>query len=48
MLIQCPGSGNYGYNAKEGILIHCLGFIYHGVILIGGVKYMELDNRVRG
>jgi len=42
MLIQCPGGGNYGYNAKEGIFIHCLGFIHHGVIIIGEVKYREL------
>ena len=48
MLIQCPGSGNYGYNAKEGIFIHYLGFTHHGVIIIGEVKFRELDNRVRG
>ena len=47
MLIQCPSSETYGYNAKEGIFIHCFGFIHHGVIIIGEVKYRELDSRVR-
>ena len=35
MLIQFPSSEVYGYNAKEGVFIECLGFIHHGVIVVG-------------
>ena len=46
LLIQFPGSRNYGYSAKEGIFIQCVGFIHHGVIIIGQMKYRELNNIV--
>ena len=45
MLIQFPSSEPYGYNAKEGVFIQCLGFIHHGVIVVGKGKHRELDNK---
>ena len=45
MSIWFPGNESYGYNAKEGIFIECLGFIHHGVIIVGKGWHRELDNK---
>ncbi len=45
MLIQFPGSEDYGYSAK-GEYLYNVGFIHHGVIIVGIMEYRELSSRV--
>jgi len=45
VLIQFPGSEDYGYSAK-GEYLYNVGFIHHGVIIVGIMEYRELSSRV--